>query len=73
MIGHTDVVYCAKYDAHDHVAFSGSRDTTIKMWDLDGGECKRTLYGHQGSVLALQFDREKVVSSSSDETIKVII
>jgi WD40 repeat protein len=42
---------------------SGSYDSTLKIWDVDTGLCTSTLRGHTDSVLCLQFDTRKIVSS----------
>jgi WD40 repeat protein len=34
---------------------TGSRDDTIKVWDLESGKMLRTLEGHQGDVLRVKF------------------
>ena len=35
-------------------ALSGSRDNTLKLWDLKTGKCVRTLEGHTRSIRAVQ-------------------
>ena len=50
---------------------SGSYDHTLKKWRLDTGECLATLRGHLAAVLSVQFDCNKIVSGSCDNTIKV--
>ncbi|OUM63678.1 hypothetical protein PIROE2DRAFT_9750 [Piromyces sp. E2] len=67
MISHTDSIYCLQYD--DEKIISGSRDKTIKIWDIKTNECIKTLYGHTGSILSLQFDNNYLVTGSSDNTI----
>ncbi|KAL6597149.1 WD40-repeat-containing domain protein [Neocallimastix sp. 'constans'] len=67
MLGHTDSIYCLQYD--NNKIISGSRDKTIKIWDLKTNECIKTLEGHNGSVLTLQFNEKYLVSGSSDNTI----
>ncbi|KAF9579508.1 hypothetical protein BGW38_004205, partial [Lunasporangiospora selenospora] len=67
--GHTEGIYCIQFDEHKIV--SGSRDNTIKIWDLTTGRCLRTYTGHSASVLCLQYDEERIVSGSSDTTIIV--
>merc|ERR1719326_403737 len=65
-------------------ALSGAADRTIKMWDLDGAcdprggstlQCVQTLYGHGGTVLALDFCESNtgglLLSSSTDGTLCV--
>ncbi|CAB4426867.1 unnamed protein product [Rhizophagus irregularis] len=67
--GHLDSVYCIQFDEHKIV--TGSRDKTIKFWDINTGNCFQTLHGHDLSVLCLQYDNYIMVSGSSDTTIIV--
>ena len=69
--GHQDSVYCIRQD--DGVGtgtagklVSGSRDRTIRVWDVETGTCKHILKGHGASVLSLQYDDQILVSVSSD-------
>ena len=41
------------------------------MWDLESGECAQTYTGHLYTVMSLQFDSNKIVSGSADQTIKI--
>ncbi|KAG0347168.1 hypothetical protein BG004_008324 [Podila humilis] len=67
--GHKDSVYCIQFDNTKIV--TGSRDRTIKFWDLHTLKCTQTLTGHSQSVLCLQFNEKMMVSGSSDNTIIV--
>jgi F-box and WD-40 domain protein 1/11 len=69
LIGHQDSVYCLQFD--DEKIITGSRDQTIKIWDLNQYQCIHTLEGHQGSVLCLKYDDQVIISGSSDHTIIV--
>ncbi|CEP11365.1 hypothetical protein [Parasitella parasitica] len=66
---HTEGIYCIQFDKQKMV--TGSRDRTIKVWDIQTGLCKVTLRGHTGSVLCLQYDRQYVFSGSSDTNLIV--
>ncbi|KAI8640750.1 WD40-repeat-containing domain protein [Parasitella parasitica] len=66
---HTEGVYCIQFDKEKMV--TGSRDRTIKVWDIQTGRCKMTLRGHTGSVLCLQYDAQYVFSGSSDTNLIV--
>ncbi len=51
---------------------SGSDDKTIKIWDMETGECRATLEGHTEEVRALVIthDRGTLFSGSNDNTIR---
>ena len=52
---------------------SGSKDKTIKVWNLNTGQELRTLKMHQGYVnsVTISSDGQKIASGSYDKTIKV--
>jgi len=54
-------------------AVSGSQDNTVRVWNLETGECLRVLVGHTGSVysVALCPDGRRAVSGSQDHTLRV--
>jgi WD40 repeat protein len=51
----------------------GSRDNTIRVWDLNTGRLLKTLKGHSEAInsVAISSDNSKIVSGSEDDTIKV--
>ncbi|KZO95838.1 WD40 repeat-like protein [Calocera viscosa TUFC12733] len=53
------------------ILISGSLDNTIKVWDVERGQCMKTLFGHIEGVWAVDSDRLRLVSASHDRTIKV--
>ncbi|KAK0666987.1 putative WD-40 repeat-containing protein [Cercophora samala] len=69
--GHGECIYSLQFNPQYLV--SGSRDRTIKVWDLETRRCLRTLAQHRGSVLCLQFDSDPeediIVSGSSDSDV----
>ena len=68
--GHTSTVRCLKM-ADASTAISGSRDTTLRVWDIKNGTLKATLMGHQASVRCLEIHGDLVVSGSYDTTAKI--
>jgi F-box and WD-40 domain protein CDC4 len=52
-------------------AISGSRDTTLRVWDIKTGLCKNVLVGHQASVRCLEIKGDIVVSGSYDTMARV--
>jgi F-box/WD-40 domain protein MET30 len=67
--GHTNGVMCLQFD--DNILATGSYDSTIRIWDIDTGECIRILRGHTSGVRALQFDDTKLISGSMDHDVRV--
>ncbi|KAL1914393.1 uncharacterized protein VTP21DRAFT_8911 [Calcarisporiella thermophila] len=67
--GHTECVYCVHFDSTKII--SGSRDNSVRIWDIRTGKCLRTLHHHKKSVLCLQIDGPWLVTGSSDTTIAV--
>ncbi|KAK3112811.1 hypothetical protein LTR53_010522 [Teratosphaeriaceae sp. CCFEE 6253] len=110
--GHTDSVYCVQFD--EEKIITGSRDRTIRVWDINTFQCIRviggpnvkpslgpkvlrtvdypafhlatasvngTAYGnniyhtpdqwHDASILCLQYDKEILVTGSSDSDLLV--
>lgn len=54
-----------------NTAISGSRDTTLRVWDIRTGLCRNVLVGHQASVRCLEIKGDIVVSGSYDTTARV--
>ncbi|XGV96578.1 MAG: NB-ARC domain-containing protein [Leptolyngbya sp. BL-A-14] len=52
---------------------SGSEDQTVRLWDVQTGQCIKTLPGHTGLVSSVSFsaDGKLLISGSQDETIKL--
>src|SRR3990167_10611665 len=71
LCGHTDTVQALAVTA-DGKVISGSADKTLKVWNLDTGQCLKTLQGHTSAVGALAVTADgKVISGSADKTLKV--
>ncbi len=69
--GHTDCVYCVIIDEADgrgvHArVITGSRDHTIRIWDVETLQCLGVWHGHRGSVLCLRLVGDTLYSGSSD-------
>ena len=70
--GHTNAVMCLQFDdQNEHILATGSYDTTIKIWDIEGGNEIRTLRGHTSGIRCLQFDDTKLISGSLDNTLRI--
>lgn len=53
------------------VLVTGSLDGTVRLWDVDSGREKNTLFGHIEGVWAVDMDSLRLASGSHDRTIKV--
>lgn len=50
---------------------SGSRDTTLRVWDIETGRCLHVLLGHDAAVRCVQYDGKLVVSGAYDNLVRV--
>lgn len=50
---------------------SGSRDATLRVWDIVQGKCLHILVGHLAAVRCVQYDGKLVVSGAYDYMVKV--
>jgi U3 small nucleolar RNA-associated protein 12 len=55
LYGHKLPVMCMDISYDSAILVSGSADKTIKIWGLDFGDCHKSLFAHQESVMALAF------------------
>lgn len=71
--GHTSEVTAVAVTPDGARMVSGSRDRTLKMWDLESGELLLTLEGHSDLITAIAItpDGTRAVSGCADQAIKV--
>jgi WD40 repeat protein len=71
--GHRDTIQSLAFDPKGKTLASGSRDKTIKLWDVATGDLLRHFKGHNDSVHSLAFDAtgQILASSSTDRTIRL--
>jgi WD40 repeat protein len=52
---------------------SGSHDQTVRLWDVNTGECLKVLRGHDNWVWSVAYspDGYRIATASQDETIKL--
>ncbi|KAL2460745.1 Zinc finger CCCH domain-containing protein 48 [Abeliophyllum distichum] len=67
--GHSGVVCSLVVGANR--LYSGSSDSTIRMWDLETLQCMQTLHGHTRDVTSVIFWDSYLLSASLDNTLKV--
>lgn len=69
LVGHEDDVEAVAF-LDERTVVSGSRDWTVRVWDLRTGAC-RVLRGHDKDVLSVGGDPTTVVSCGDDMTLRV--
>jgi WD40 repeat protein len=71
--GHTKNVTCIDMTPDGKLAISGSRDRTLRVWNLQDGECLRTLEGHTDEVTSVSItpDGKLAISGGDDNALRV--
>ncbi|MFN8489554.1 MAG: protein kinase [Caldilineaceae bacterium] len=71
--GHTKTVTSVRLSTDGCLALSGSRDRTLRLWDLESGKCLRVMKGHAAGVtsVCLSADARLALSGSADATLRL--
>ena len=71
--GHSDRIWQVEFSADGQYLVSCSHDQTIKLWNIQTGECFNTLTGHRGAVATVSFspDSQLLASGGFDRTLKL--
>ncbi|GAB4366453.1 MAG: NB-ARC domain-containing protein [Elainellaceae cyanobacterium] len=71
--GHTSRVWSIAFTPNQPMLVSGSKDQTVRIWDLTTNHCIRTLKGHTNWVqaVALSPDSQLVASGHEDKQIRL--
>lgn len=67
--GHADLCLSGQFDG-THIV-SGSLDTSIRVWDVESGNCLHTLMGHQSLTSGMELRDNILVSGNADSTVKI--
>ena len=70
---HREPITCVSVSRDGSLAVTGSRDFSVKIWQLSTGETHTTLEGHTGPVTCVDFAPNGLfaVSGSEDKTLRV--
>jgi WD40 repeat protein len=73
LMGHEEYARGVAVSQDGTWAVSGSQDKTVKIWNLETGECRATLKGHTDMVgaVAVMPDGERILSGSNDHSVRV--
>ncbi|TNF91837.1 MAG: hypothetical protein EP297_14945, partial [Gammaproteobacteria bacterium] len=71
--GHEGNIHSVFTDMQGMLALSGGDDTSVKLWDIETGQCKQTFSGHDDAVraVALSDCGHYAISASDDKTLKL--
>ncbi len=70
---HTSGVSCLALSADGKQLATGSRDKSIRTWEVSSGRLLRTFQGHTDRVFSITFspDGHRLATSSDDRTVKI--
>ena len=71
--GHQNWVCSIAFSPDGKQLASGSADRTLRLWDVETGECLQILEGHRNWVMSVAFspDGKQLASGSADRTLRV--
>lgn len=72
-LSHSEAVNAIAFSPDSSLLASGSKDNTIRVWDVASGHCTGTLTGHTGEVRSVAFSPggARLASGSWDTTVRV--
>ena len=74
LTGHSDDVCSVAFSPNGKILASGSKDKTIKLWQVDTGKEFYTFAGSEDAVYSVAFspDGKTLASGSGDKTITLL-
>ncbi|MCK4414438.1 MAG: TIR domain-containing protein [Candidatus Eisenbacteria sp.] len=73
LTGHGNWVRSVAVSPDGKWAASGSDDKTVRVWDLETGECRATMEGHTAAVwsVAITSDGTQIISGARDDSFRM--
>ena len=71
--GHDDWVYSVAFSHDGELIATGSRDRTVKVWDLVSMTCLKTLEGHTNTIHSVRFSSSSLIlgTGSFDNSLRL--
>ncbi len=71
--GHELAVVCVAVSPDSSLVATGSKDKSVKLWDVSTGQEVRSLLGHQATVTSVAFtaDGKQLLTGSNDQTYRM--
>lgn len=63
----TLIFQCVQWHANCNYIATGSSDKTVRLWDVQSGECVRIFIGHRSMILSLAMSPDGRYMASGDE------
>jgi WD40 repeat protein len=71
--GHTDTIYNITFSEDGKLLASGSKDKTVKLWDIEN-KCEiATLEGHKDIVTSTAFSADNKMLATGSSDLSVIV
>ncbi|XP_062599393.1 F-box and WD repeat domain containing protein 10B-like [Saccostrea cucullata] len=69
--GHAGSIRCVHICTERGIVLSGSYDTSIRMWSVETGTCKKIFRGHRDTILTILVLDDYLASGSKDNSCKI--
>lgn len=64
--GHADLISCI-HVVQSKIVITGSCDSTVKVWDINTGDCMLTFYEHKSTIVSVVYLNNGWVKSRSED------
>ncbi len=71
--GHTQTITCLGLTPKEDIVVSGSKDGTLRIWNIEEGECLQILKGHRSAITSLDISPNGrfIISASQDKKLRL--